>query len=351
MFEFSPKISSFQGTLHCYEQKPIFRWKYYKWNFIPFQDIITQYLKSSAISSRVKIARHMGKQGANEEDEHLIRALTRLLRPLVRYLVSRGFTYVRLIQIIRPLYVNLVEQEYGKDRKPLSDSRISVLTGLARRYVKELRQQPLPSDPATLKASPNTKLIAEWITNPRFLDKRGAPRKLDRISEGNDPADFEELANIASSDVRPRTLLDDLIDKGMVEVTASGKLELLSNAYKPDKHINELIDYFGQHIHDHLAAATNNLQTNKAPFFERSAFQEGLTSESIETLKKFTDDSAMEMLKSVYAKAAALADADQDRQDNTYRFRLGAYCYSEDEGDNDDQDANQDRPKNIKKKG
>jgi len=292
----------------------------------------------------------MGNQETNLEDKHLIQALTRLLRPLVRYLVSRGFTYVRLIQIIRPLYVNLVEQEYSKDQKPLSDSRVSVLTGLARRYVKELRQQPLPSDPATLKASPNTKLIAEWITNPRFLDKRGAPRRLDRISDGGDPADFDELANIASNDVRPRTLLDDLIEKGMVKVTASGKLELLSNAYKPDKHINELIDYFGQHVHDHLAAATNNLQTDKTPYFERSAFQEGLTTESIETLKQFTDDSAMQMLKSVYAKAAALAQADQDREDNTHRFRLGAYCYTEDEGDDLGQDTSLYRPRKSKKK-
>jgi len=298
----------------------------------------------------------MGKQGTNDEDRHLIQALTRLLRPLVRFLVSRGFTYVRLIQIIRPLYVNLAEQEYGKEHKPLSDSRISVLTGLARRYVKELRQQPLPSDPATLKASPNAKLVAEWITNPRFLDKRGAPRKLDRFSDGGGLPDFEELANIASNDVRPRTLLDDLVEKGMVRETATGKLELLSNAYKPDKHINELIDYFGQHIHDHLAAATNNLQSDKTPFFERSAFQEGLSAKSLETLKTFTDDRAMQMLKSVYAKAAELAEADQDREDNTYRFRLGAYCYSEDEsggdvdGENHDQDTNLDRPHKSKKK-
>ncbi len=293
----------------------------------------------------------MSKQGVSDEDKHLIQALTRLLRPLIRFLLSKGFTYVRLVQIIRPLYVNLAEQEYGKDQAPLSDSRISVLTGLARRYVKELRQQPVPSDPATLKASPNTKLIAEWITNPRFLDKRGAPRKLDRVNEKDDSLpDFEKLASIASNDVHPRTLLDDLIEKGMVRETATGKLELLSNAYKPDKHVNELIDYFGQHMHDHLAAATNNLHTDKAPFFERSAFQEGLSPQSVETLKKFTDECAMQMLKSVYAKAAALSKADQNREDNTFRFRLGAYFYSEDESDEYEQSEKQQHQRAIKKK-
>lgn len=274
----------------------------------------------------------------SSDDEHLIQALTRLLRPLLRYLLTKGFTYIRLIQIIRPLYVALAEEEYGKNQQTLSDSRISVLTGLARRYVKELRQSPVPSDPATLKASPSTKLIAEWITNPRFLDKRGAPRKLDRLKTDHSIPSFEELANIATSDVRPRTLLDDLIEKGMIEEIPSGKLMLLTNAYKPDKHANELIDYFGQHIHDHLAAATNNLHEYKQPFFERSAFQDRLSPESLEELRAFSDDQAMKMLKAVYARASELSEKDMGRTDNTFRFRIGAYCYSEDERPDFDSD-------------
>ena len=270
------------------------------------------------------------------DDEHLIQALTRLLRPLVRYLLSRGFTYIRLIQIIRPLYVALAEEQYGTKQQPLSDSRISVLTGLARRYVKELRKAPIPSDPSALKSSPSTKLVAEWVTNPKFLDKRGAPRQLDRLSNKGTKASFEELANIATSDVRPRTLLDDLIERGMVEQSSSGKLKLLSHAYRADKQSNELIDYFGQHIHDHLAAATNNLNENQPAFFERSAFQDNLSPESLAALHEFTDDQAMKLLKAVYAKASELSEQDKGKSDNTHRFRIGAYCYSE----NEDPDSN-----------
>jgi hypothetical protein len=272
------------------------------------------------------------------DDEHLIQALTRLLRPLVRYLLTRGFTYIRLIQIIRPLYVALAEEEYGSKQQPLSDSRISVLTGLARRYVKELRQSPVPSDPATLKSSPSTKLVAEWVTNPRFLDKRGAPRRLDRLKSDSDEASFEELASITTSDVRPRTLLDDLIQRGMIEETSSGKLMLLSHAYKADKHSNELIDYFGQHIHDHLAAATHNLNEDQSPFFERSAFQDRLTPESLALLQDFTDDQAMQLLKKVYTKAAELSNQDKGKPGNSYRFRIGVYCYSENEDRDSDPD-------------
>lgn len=265
------------------------------------------------------------------DDEHLIQALTRLLRPLVRYLLSRGFTYIRLIQIIRPLYVALAEEQYSTNKQPLSDSRISVLTGLARRYVKELRNAPIPSDPSALKSSPSTKLVAEWVTNPKFLDRRRSPRQLDRLDNDSGRASFEELAKLATSDVRPRTLLDDLIERGMVEETSSGKLKLLSHAYKVDKHSNELIDYFGQHIHDHLAAATNNLNESSAPFLERSAFQDNLSPESLTSLHEYSEEQAMKLLKAVYAKAAELSEYDKGKSDNTHRFRIGAYCYFENE--------------------
>ena len=271
----------------------------------------------------------MTEQYNSDEDQHLVSALTRLLRPLIRYLLARGFTYIRLIQIIRPLFVRLAEEQYGSSKKLLTDSRISVLTGLARRYVKELRQSPDP-DPSVLKSSPSVKLVAEWVTNPRFIDKRGLPLQLHRLSANGNPS-FEQLAAIASNDVRSRTLLDDLFEKGMIREAPDDKLELLTSAYKPDKNINELIDYFGQHIHDHMAAATSNLQPKEPTYFDRSAFQDGLSEKSLQALQKHADQCAMDMLKSVYAKASELAVKDTKEADSIHRFRMGVYCYSEEE--------------------
>lgn len=277
----------------------------------------------------------MNQKSEQGEDSHLAQALRRLLRPLVRFLLSRGFTYIRLIQILRPLYVELADESQGKGLKPLTDSRISVLTGIARRYVKELRESPPTKDPAVLKASPNTRLVAQWVTNPRYTEKSGIPLVLPRFATDNGSPSFDELAELASNDVRPRTLLDDLEDKGMVRIHSNHQVELLSHAYRPDRHINDMLDYFGMHIHDHLAAATHNLNRDDSPFFERSAFQDGLTPESIEELKKYSDEQGMELLKAVYARAAELADQDRDNPHNTQRFRIGTYVYAEPDEETD----------------
>ncbi len=275
---------------------------------------------------------------SQDEETHLVQALRRLLRPLVRFLLARGFTYTRLIQILRPLYVELAEETREPGGRELSDSRISVLTGIARRYVRELRESPPPKDPAMLKASPNARLVADWITLPRYLDTAGRPRILSRFSrEGGEPG-FDELAARASSDVRARTLLDDLVEKGMVRLHDNGNVELLAPAYKPDQHVNDLLDYFGMHLHDHLAAATSNLDPRAPAFFERSAFQDRLSPDSVELLKTYSDEQAMEMLKTVYVRAVELSEADREREDNDQRFRIGAYVYATPEGADDDGD-------------
>jgi hypothetical protein len=186
--------------------------------------------------------------------------------------------------------------------------------------------------------------VAQWITNQRFVDAHKQPRVLDRLSKGKDQPSFEALALLASNDVRPRTLLDDLQDKGLIRMLEDDRVELLAQAYKPDQNINRLIEYFGIHMHDHLAATTHNLAQTGEPFFERSAFQDQLSPESIEKLKQFTDEQAMHLLKSVYEHAAELAlqDAGSGNKHNSWRFRIGAYCFARNEGEDPNEEQSTD---------
>ncbi len=266
------------------------------------------------------------------EQSHIVEAVTRLMRPLIRFLLSRGFTYTRLIQILRPLYVEIAESRFqATGEKALTDSRISLLTGIARRYVKELRQGKTPAKIEMLKSPPNTRLIAEWLTNQRFVSGKGDPLALSRFASDSSIPSFEELALSVTSDIKPRTLLDDLLEKGLVAVNDLDQVTLETSAYKPDKDHNELIDYFGLHLHDHMAAATNNLDVDQPKMFERSAFMSDLSEESMEKLISYSDKEGMKLLKSVYAYAAELYEQDKDSAQATHRFRMGVYTFHEDE--------------------
>ena len=275
---------------------------------------------------------NMARNDSQLADTHLVKALSRLLRPLVKFLLSKGFTYIRLIQIIRPLYVELADQNTSPNNSKLSDSRISVLTGIARRYVKELRNSDIPEHSRILKIAPSSKLIALWLTNPSYIQTNGKPRLLNRLGRDMDEASFEQLAELATNDVRPRTLLDDLLDKKLVRRTGDDQVELLAQAYQPKQGQVELIDIFGAHLHDHIAAASHNLVQEEDRYFDRSAFQDNLTAKSIEALKAFSEEHAMDLIKLIYAEAARLAAEEKSDPGNTFRFRVGAYVFAEDEG-------------------
>ncbi|MEO1550705.1 MAG: hypothetical protein AAFR93_09770, partial [Pseudomonadota bacterium] len=62
--------------------------------------------------------------------------LDRVLRPLVRLAIARGVLFPDLAQCLRRLYV---EAAVARGQGRVTDSRISVLTGLQRREIARLR--------------------------------------------------------------------------------------------------------------------------------------------------------------------------------------------------------------------
>ena len=65
--------------------------------------------------------------------------------------------------------------------KPQTDSRITLLTGVHRKDVKRLRDEPHVALRAPRVASLSSQLIARWTTLPEYLDEQGAPRPLPRL--------------------------------------------------------------------------------------------------------------------------------------------------------------------------
>ncbi|MEB8536030.1 DUF6502 family protein, partial [Acidithiobacillus ferriphilus] len=75
-------------------------------------------------------------------NEALKTAVLTILHPLVRYLIGQGWTYGALTDALKMVYVAEASRHYGKvTGRPLTDSRLSLLTGMHREEVKRLRVQ------------------------------------------------------------------------------------------------------------------------------------------------------------------------------------------------------------------
>ena len=71
----------------------------------------------------------------------LISAVSYILHPLVKLLLTRSITYPYMSNLLKSIYVKVATEEFRLKGKPQTDSRISLLSGVHRKDVKNLRPE------------------------------------------------------------------------------------------------------------------------------------------------------------------------------------------------------------------
>ncbi len=267
----------------------------------------------------------------------LVRALRQALRPLLRVMLARGITLPYLTELIKSLLVEVAAQEFRIDGKPVTDSRVSLLTGVHRKDVNRLRGIDTDTGKVPPVISLGSQLVAQWLGNPQFLDAEGQPLPLPRnISEGG-PQSFEALVAGINSDIRSRVVLDEWLRLGVVQLDEQKRVTLNTQAFVPAQGFDEKAFYFGHNLHDHAAAAAHNLLGGAPPFLERSLHFKGLSASAIAELAAQSQKLGMQALVAVN-KAAVAREKQVNNDDATQadapaeplqRMTFGIYFYAE----------------------
>lgn len=254
--------------------------------------------------------------------------VARLLRPLVRLFIRCGTTFPALCDLLKELYVNVAVHDFALPDKEQTDSRISLLTGVHRKEVRRLRQAGAPVRSVPASVSRTTQIVALWLADPRFTDKKGRPTPLRRATTKGAGPTFEDLVEAVTRDVRPRAILDEWLDRSIVVIDEKGRVALTEAAIAPEKGDERQLYYFGRNLHDHLAAAIANITMNSAPFLERAVHYEGLSEDLARRLEEKSRELAMEVLLAANREAQT-----QYRKDagGEWRWNFGVYVYREKE--------------------
>lgn len=260
----------------------------------------------------------------------LVRALRRVLRPLVRLMLARGITFPYLAELLKGLFVEVAEKEFRIGAKPPTDSRISLVTAVHRKDVSRLRQTlDTSADAVPSVVSLGAQLVAVWLGTPRYLDEDGRPRPLPRfVSEGGELS-FEGLVASVNSDIRSRVVLDEWLRLGVVRFDAQRCVCLNAEAFVPGKGFDEKAFYLGHNLHDHAAAAAHNLLGGQPPFLERSVHYDELSAASIPLLARQADEWGMKALLALNQSALAAEQQDVPERNARQRMTFGIYFYSE----------------------
>lgn len=260
----------------------------------------------------------------------LVRALRRVLRPLVRLMLARGATYPWVSELLKVLFVEVAEEDFRIGAKPPTDSRVSLVSGVHRKEVNRLRREKIShGESAPSVVSLGAQLVAVWLASSRYLDESGRPRPLTRFASDGGELSFEALVAGVNSDIRPRVVLDEWLRLGVVHFDSEQRVCLNVDAFVPAEGFDEKAFYFGHNLHDHISAAAHNLSGAPKPFLERSVHYDALSADSVAALAAQSEKAGMSALLAINKSAMALEQADADKPSPRRRMTFGIYFYSE----------------------
>ena len=252
-------------------------------------------------------------------------AVLAILRPLVRYLIGQGWTYGALAEALKMVYVAEASQHYGEaDGRTLTDSRVSLLTGIHRKEVKRLRllleehgERPMLRHGANIAAQ----VVAAWVSMADYADPSGQPKPLPLRSEAS--PSFEGLARRVKADMRPRAILDELGRVGVAE-EKEGVVRLLRHAYisaLPE----DRVAFLGENVGDHLRSAVHNLEGGES-FLERALYFDALPAVVLEEARPEIYRMSERLLREAHQRLSEAESPEGPQR----RLRLGVYYYEED---------------------
>ncbi len=270
----------------------------------------------------------MESQDPFSQSGHFARAVRGILRPLVRALITQNVTATAFYRIVKETYVEVAADMLGPKA---TDSRISVMTGVHRRDVKEFRTSDSSEGQAQRrKVSTLSTVLGRWMSHPDYCNAKGQPNEIPKSTETG--ASFEALVRSVSRDIRPRTVLDELVRQSIVEVEGD-KVRLLLDGLIGPADLDQRLHFFSHNLGDHMSAAVDNLLADHPPHLERAVFYNNLSSDALRQLEEEARSLATNGLRALNSQAAVLQSKDPNDPDATKWFWFGVLFYQEDESD------------------
>lgn len=256
------------------------------------------------------------------------RAVEEVLLPLARLCVGHGLPFASAEALFKRAYVRAArEARQQAGASPTRDiSQVAVATGMNRREVKRIDEALAPR--AVMRLAPATQLLTRWLGDAALRPADGQPPRLPRHGPG---PSFEALAQSVTRHVHPRSLLDELLRLGLVELADEGETVVLrSERVVPEKDEARLYGLLAANVGDHLAAATDNVLHRDRRHLEQAVFAQPLSEASLAELRTLVQAQWAQVLAAMVPVMRQLIEQDRAAgRPARQRARVGLYSYHE----------------------
>jgi len=237
---------------------------------------------------------------ANSVQRPIINACRLWLRPVARWLLRSGVTWKEFADLSREVYVQTATDEFGLRGRPTNVSRVALLTGLARREVRRIRDESRQPATSSGEEALNhaSRVLSGWHLDADFLETDGTPRVL---AASGGPASFDVLLKRYAGDIPTTALVKELIKSGSIERAPDGTYRVLRRYYMPRAMDGFAVERSGSVLADLATTIEHNLsRTEREPSrFEGRAQNPRIDPHHLPAFRAFMEREAQAMLERV----------------------------------------------------
>lgn len=264
--------------------------------------------------------------------ETMLAAIARALRPLARLLLATGVPYREFAQLGKRVFVAVATDEFGVSGRPTNVSRVSLMTGLARKEVKRLRDEMAEAPqflPSLNKTTDATRLLTAWYEEPEYRGDGEHPRELP--VHGPAPS-FAALHERFGGDVPATVMQKDLVRAGAVHITEDGRLRAVTRYFMPLPMEPDTIVRAGDVLYTFGNTLTLNITrpAGTQGRFEGRASHPAIPANCVPEFRVFLESRGMQLLEEVDAWLSAHAIEPDAPDTRTVRLGIGVYQILED---------------------
>lgn len=264
----------------------------------------------------------------------LMQCLAHCMRPMARMMLRSGVGYPQFAELAKLAFLQEAQAEKDNRGRTTNLSRVAIKTGISRKEVARLSRNAASATKSinAAKAVDYSSLHAErvlqlWHSDPRFLDKQGAPRQL-LFADGEDS--FAALVKVAGGDVPAGAVRTELLAAGAVADEEDGTLRPIKRHFVPADVGEELLVGFTHMIIPVLEGVARNTDERcTSPFIQRLVYSDRLSPDAEPLFRRVSREQVTGFVQSVddWLSANEVSDAESSR---TRRFGIGVFYF---EGD------------------
>jgi hypothetical protein len=259
-------------------------------------------------------------------------ALQEILQPFAKLMIDHQVQLSTVTDMLKQALVQSAIEHFALKERSTTDSRIAILTGVHRKDVRRLREEPedlIANDLSSPNMSMAAQVVARWISDPSYLTAHNRARRLARTTKQAAPGepDFTSLVAQVSKDIGARAILDELERMGVVHCDDENFVELRDNAFVPQQGLKESLHFLASNVSAHIATAAHNVSAQRTTevMLEQSAFAQQLTAEDAAELQQTARQIWAQALQQFLQKATAAEQRSSRKANATQHVRFGVY--------------------------